>query len=382
MSIGRAARAAHPEPDGALQPRGTDTGGVGGGREPIPGVSNGMRAPGSDRAGLKWDRSARYLKIARVLHQHRDGIGAAAIADLVGVSKRTVYRDLEAMERDAGLPIWQDGGRYGLEEDAFLPPLDLTLHEAMTLFLAARALAKASDEYDSELIGAFVKLAAILPPVLADHVQATTDIVAKRPPDARFTRVFRTLSEGWARGRVVEIDYDAAAYDPSRGVRHARVRPYAIEPSALTHALYLIGWDEERRGERTFKVERIREASLTPATFDSSEGAGAAAHLARGWDVIADQPLQAVAIRFSPAVARRVAETRWHASQVLEPRADGSVVWRGRVAGLSEIQVWILGWGADAEVLEPPELRKEVADQLRRAAERYEGDEDGPAVTR
>ncbi len=328
-------------------------------------------AGNDDRAGLKWDRAARYLKIARVLHQHRDGIAAAAIADLVGVSKRTVYRDLAAMERDAGLPIWQDGGRYGLEEGAFLPPLDLTLHEAMTLFLAARALAKASDEYDSELIGAFVKLAAVLPPVLAEHVQATADIVAQRPPDPRFTRVFRTLTEAWARGRVVEIEYDAATYDASRGVRRARVRPFAIEPSALTHALYLIGHDEGRGGQRTFKVERIREASLTTDTFDASEGAGAAALLARGWDVIADQPVQAVAVRFSPSVARRVAETRWHASQVLEPQADGSVVWHGRVAGLYEIQVWILGWGADAEVLEPPELRASVVEQLRRAAATY-----------
>ncbi len=340
------------------------------------------RTPENDRAGLKWDRAARYLKIARVLHQHREGISASAIADLVGVSKRTVYRDLEAMERDAGLPIWQDGGRYGLEEGAFLPPLDLTLHEAMTLFLAARALAKASDEYDSELIGAFVKLAAILPPVLADHVQATADIVAARPPDPRFTRVFRTLTEAWAKSRVAEIEYDAGTYDPSRGVRRARVRPYAIEPSALTHALYLLGWDEDRHGQRTFKVERIREASLTTDSFDAAEGAGAAAQLARGWDVIADPPLEAVAIRFSPAVARRVSETRWHASQVLEPQPDGSLVWRGRVAGLYEIQVWVLGWGADAEVLEPPELRDGVADQLRRAAGHYAEDEARPPTGR
>ncbi len=330
-----------------------------------------MSVTRDDRAGLKWDRAARYLKIARVLHQHQDGIAAGAVADLVGVSKRTVYRDLAAMERDAGLPIWQDGGRFGLAEGAFLPPLDLTLHEAMTLFLAARVLAKASDEYDTELIGAFVKLAAVLPKVLADHVQATADLVATRPPDQRFTRVFRTLTEAWARGRVVQIEYDAAAYDPSRGIRRARVRPYAIEPSALTHALYLIGYDEERGGRRTFKVERIRDAALTPQTFDPAEGAGTVAELARGWDVIADQPLTSVVVRFKPEVARRVAETRWHASQQLEREPDGSLLWRARVAGLHEVQLWILGWGADAEVLEPPELRASVAEQLQRAAEQY-----------
>jgi proteasome accessory factor B len=323
------------------------------------------------RAGLKWDRAARYLKIARVLHQHREGVGAADIARLVGVSRRTVYRDLAAMERDAGLPIWQEAGRYGLEEGAFLPPLDLTLHEAMTLFLALRVLAKASDEYDSELIGAFVKLAGVLPKVLAEHVQATADLVAGRPPDARFTRVFRTLTEAWAHGRVVQIEYEAGAYDPSRGVRRARVRPYAIEPSALTHALYLIGLDEERHGRRTFKVERIRAAALTADSFESEEAGGTAADLARGWDVIGDQPMETVVVRFTARVARRVAETRWHASQELAPQPDGSLLWRGRVAGLHEILVWILGWGADAEVMEPPELRSRVAEELRRAAAIY-----------
>ena len=40
---------------------------------------------------------------------------------------------------------------------------------------------------------------------------------------------------------------------------------------------------------------------------------------------------------------------------------------------MREIRIWILGWGAEAEVVSPPELRAEVADQLKRAAEQYEG---------
>src|SRR5688500_6454778 len=110
-----------------------------------------------DRGSAKWDRAARYLKIAMILRDHPDGISAQALADRIGVSKRTVYRDIEAMDLDAGLPIWTDKGKFGLEGGAFLPPLALTLHEATTLFLAARMLAKTSDEHDTELIGALVR---------------------------------------------------------------------------------------------------------------------------------------------------------------------------------------------------------------------------------
>jgi predicted DNA-binding transcriptional regulator YafY len=325
-----------------------------------------------DRGSAKWDRAARYMKIAMILRDHPEGIAAQALADQVGVSKRTAYRDLAAMERDAELPIWQDDGKWGLEGGAFLPPLALTLHEATTLFLAARMLAKTSDEHDTELIGAFVKLAQVLPPVLAEHIAATVDVFATTPANDRFTRVFRVLAEAWAGRRIVEIEYDAGVYDPARGPRRTRVRPWAIEPSALTHALYLIGWDESRQARRTFKVERILSASATPQTFEAEPGSAPASDLLRAWDVMADEEPVDVVVRFSPAVARRAAETRWHPSQELEQQADGSLIWRGRVAGLHEIRIWILGWGADAEVLAPAELRDEVAAELRRAASTYD----------
>jgi len=320
----------------------------------------------------KWDRAARYLKVARILQQHPEGISAEQIAKQIGVAKRTIYRDINAMDFSAGLPIWNEGGKYGLEGDAFLPPLALTLHEATTLFLAARMLAKTSDENDTELIGAFVKLAQILPPVLAEHIRDTVDAFATATEaNETFTRVFRVLAEGWAQRRVVAIEYDSGVYDPSKGSRRTRVHPLALEPSALTHALYLMGYDESRKANRTFKVERILSASLTPETFEPPAGEATARELLRAWDVIADEDPASVVIRFSPSVAKRAAETRWHPSQELEQQDDGSLIWRGRVAGLREIKIWILGWGSDAEVLEPAELRTLVADELTRAASLY-----------
>lgn len=325
-----------------------------------------------DRGGAKWDRAARYLKVAMILHEHPQGIAVQSIADLIGVSKRTVYRDLNAMTMDAEVPIWESGGKYGLEAGAFLPPLALTLHEATTLFLAARMLAKASDEHDTELIGAFVKLAQILPPVLAEHIQETVDAFATATErNENFTRVLRVLAEAWAQRRVVEIEYDSGVYDPTKGARKTRVQPLALEPSALTHALYLMGWDESRKANRTFKVERILSASLTPETFEPVAGATTARDLLRAWDVIADEDPISVVIRFSTAVAKRAAETRWHPSQELEEQTDGTLIWKGLVSGMREIRIWILGWGADAEVLEPAELRGEIAAEVERAAGQY-----------
>ena len=324
-----------------------------------------------DRGGSKWDRAARYLKIAQVLHAHGEaGISAAALARQVGVSKRTVYRDLEAMDLDAGLAIWNDGGRFGLEAGTFLPPLALTLPEALAFFLAARLLTKATDELDPEIIGAFVKLAQVLPPVLAEQLHETADAFADTPRDEGFTRVLRTLTEALAGRRVVEIEYTAGVYDATKGVRRLRLQAYAIEPSAQTRALYVIGFDEERQDRRTFKVERIRAASLTPDTFPS-HSPSVAAEMRSAWDVIGDDAPVEIVIRFEASVAQRVAETRWHPSQVQEQQPDGSLLWRARVSGVLEIRSWILGWGPDAEVLEPADLREWVAARHAEAAVRY-----------
>ncbi len=134
--------------------------------------------------------------------------------------------------------------------------------------------------------------------------------------------------------------------------------------------MYLIGFDEGRQARRTFKVERVVEASLTPETFQGSSTT-IAQELLAAWDVVSDEAMVRVVIRFSPEVAARVAETRWHPGQSTEREADGSLVWSASVSGLLEVRPWVLGWGADAEVLEPAELRDGVGAELSRAADRY-----------
>jgi predicted DNA-binding transcriptional regulator YafY len=91
----------------------------------------------------------------------------------------------------------------------------------------------------------------------------------------------------------------------------------------------------------------------------------------RAWDIIADQEPVEVVLRFSPEVAARVQEARWHPSQRVEVQADGSLLWRATVAGSIEIRLWVLSWGADVEVLGPAELRDDVAATAERALARY-----------
>lgn len=325
----------------------------------------------TDAAGRKRDRLARFYRVATYLEAHPEGVTPDQIAAFVGMSRRNAYRDLRALQDELGLPLWADGGRWGIEDRAFLPAFRLTRAEAMAVFLAARLMARYADAHDPDLAAAFQKLGEALPPVLARHVQRTLDVMAARPLDPVGSHNLRLLTQAWAERRVVELMYDPSTYDPARRPRAARVRPYLIEPSAATHALYLIGFDETRGGLRTFKLERIRSLSMTPVEFEPPPDGEIEAALDRAWGIVADQAEVDVVLRFDRSLASRVAETTWHPTQTLARNADGSLTWQARVSGTLEILPWILGWGADVEVLEPGVLREEVAGILHRAAARY-----------
>jgi predicted DNA-binding transcriptional regulator YafY len=336
---------------------------------------DGLGLPEGERIEGKRDRTARLLSVLHVLQAHGErGITPDEIARRTGMAKRTVYRDLKALESELQMPLWSDKGRWGVQSDAFLPPLRLTLPEAMAVFLSARLVTRYADKYEPNLASAFQKVAEGLPDALREHVEQTLDDLALRRVDPEFNRHVEDLTRAWAERRVVRFRYQPAHYDGAeREARWAEVEPYRLEPSLATHALYLIGLDRTRGAIRTFKVERIRDLSLTVDRFEPAEADDLLGTLRRAWDIIADQPETEVVLRFAPSVAARVGEATWHPSQQVAELPGGALEWRARVAGTIEIRLWILSWGDDVEVLEPAALREDVAATLARAAARYRG---------
>src|SRR5436189_1888419 len=83
----------------------------------------------------KRDRAARLTRVWTLLYQHQPyGITAQEIARRVDVYARTAYRDIHAIEDEFGIAVSEHEGRWREQAD-FLPPLKLSLLEAVTLFL-------------------------------------------------------------------------------------------------------------------------------------------------------------------------------------------------------------------------------------------------------
>jgi predicted DNA-binding transcriptional regulator YafY len=170
---------------------------------------------------------------------------------------------------------------------------------------------------------------------------------------------------------VVEL-----VYDPGTGTeKRTRVQPYFLEPDAALRSVYLIGFDEPAGAMRTYKVERIRSATLTTDRYEIPDDFDPDAWLANSWGIWSSEgtPTALVRLRFDASVAHRVREAVWHRSQQLTELAGGGVELTVMVAGVIEIRPWVLSWGGAVEVLEPAELREAIAASVRDAAARYAG---------
>ena len=325
---------------------------------------------------VAFSKAQRLHRICHLLYRNPNGLTVCDLARLCRVTKRTIQRDRRDLEVE-GIPVWSDEDvkpageppRYGIIESYYLPPIHLSLDDALALYLAGRLLARYADSFDPHIIDALAKLAAILPESISGHIHDTIRDLATRERDERFVRVLGTLALGWATGRAVRISHQAAGSD---NVHDYDLRPYFIEPSATGNATYVIGHASYFDAVHTFKVERILDAELTDVSFEVPADFDGPALLRSAWGIWYGEDAQEVILRFVPEATRRVKETSWHPTQMLEETSDGGCTLRLEVADPMEMIYWIRGWGPQVEVLEPEWLRDRAAQEARETARLYE----------
>ncbi len=149
---------------------------------------------------------------------------------------------------------------------------------------------------------------------------------------------------------------------------------YDIYPYGLTYhrgSLYVIGWAPRREQIRHWKVNRIENAEVTNLHFPRPDGFDLQNHLANSFGTYHGQGDIHVTIRFSATVARYVQEKTWHPSQNLTNQPDGSLLAKFRLSNTEEIKRWVLGFGKEAKVVGPEELRKEVVEESEAVLDNY-----------
>lgn len=326
----------------------------------------------------KNDRTARLLRLQLLLWQQKHGMEVEEIARLCSVSKRTVYRDLAALETELKVPIWEEGNRRGIVDGYFLPPITFTQGEAINIFLAARLMQNYSYIYNPNLVATFVKLNAILPAHLREQVNNTLSYLEKLPRDENKVRNFSKIAEAWLSRHRVTFKYRELEYqEPVEYV----AEPYFIEPSILGMSSYLIAYCSLTRVIRGFKIDHIiGDVTINRETYDIPAGFNVNNYLGSPWDIFTGDRLKTpgnikmVKLRFEAKIAWQVMETLWHPSQQTEIQDDGSMIMTLKVRNTLSFRTWIMRWEKWVEVLEPRSLRNQIAKMVRSLDSTYNSD--------
>ncbi len=202
-------------------------------------------------------RASRLLQLLQLLRRHRHPVAGAVIAEELGISLRSLYRDIQTL-RGQGAHIEGEAGMgFVLRPGLMLPPLMFTAEEVEALMLgskwvALRADAKLADAAENAL----AKIRAVLPAELAKNTDGGGLIVPPGQPMAAGTIDLSIIRRALREERTLNIGYVDASGE-------ATVR--IVSPVALfffEQGRMLAAWCELRQDFRHFRIERIRSLTL------------------------------------------------------------------------------------------------------------------------
>lgn len=298
----------------------------------------------------------RVLRLLALL-QRRPSWTAAELAEQLGVTDRSVRRDVERL-RTLGYPVHAAagvGGGYQLGAGTRLPPLLLDDEEAIATVVSLRLAAGGTVAGAGEAaLRTLAKLDQVMPSRLRAEVRAVsgaTDTLLG-PGIAIDAELLVTLARACRDAVRVRFWYA----DKQGAQRERTVEP--VRMVATNRRWYLMAWDVERQDWRTFRLDRMRELVATTWHFPVRDHPDPVAYVQHA---VTEAPYRFVARVRLRAGADQVRElVPPQVGQILQD-SDG---WCVLVAGgedLDWMAMHVARLGFEAEVLEPPELRSAAA---------------------
>lgn len=331
-----------------------------------------MNKPG--KPAKKYSQAARLHDTIRLI-ESRHGIAIDELAEATGVDRRTVHRDLLAIS-EAGYPLtagWNGNRKLYRFITGFkdVPPIGFSLQELLTLyFLRAHLDTLQGTPFHDDLDSIFRKIGSVLPPRYGAHLERLASITLPIIQGVRdYSKVAALLVElrkALLFQQQVKLHY--------RSPSSIRTELYTVDPYSFIFykgGLYLQGYAYNRRSIRTFAVERITAVETLSERFEIPLEYLPEKQFSEAFGIVNEEPLH-VRLRFAKTIAHAIVGRRWHPTQKIKQLRSGEVELSFTAGGKMEILSWILSYGEQVELLEPVQLRQELAEKIRRTAQLYE----------
>jgi proteasome accessory factor C len=331
---------------------------------PLREVPKRTRSNGRGEAAIRPERFARLVTLAGLLIESAKGSERLGVADL----RQRLELTGEELQEDIDLlnVVNFGGGTYVLfaeiqgdeiEVDS-QPYGDNFARPARLLPLEAKALVAAIDLFGDHLPQGGLQSARtkIITALGHDPSEEGLEIASSSGGDAE---VARQVNEAIGDSRILELQYYKENEDQ---FTKRAVEPYRLENGR--EGWYVECYDLTKDGIRHFKLDRVKEATLSEQTFEPRPEVEKLAGV-EGWMTHGEVPTAHVArVWVSPERARWLREER----TVVEELADGAVVIELPYAGTSWLVREILRGAGDLVVLEPEDARAAIASEVAASA--------------
>ncbi len=307
--------------------------------------------------------SKQLRRVLQIIPEIADGNehDLTEVAARAGVNKDVLLSDLKSLADRHGAPggfvdgmqIYIGRNTVAVTSDHFLRPMGLTIHElsALELGLAILRAERPPDET----------------PVIERARERLRNVIARLPMDeVDFERRFVEMAPTEGLPHLDELrralrDHHKAKITYRRsGAETATtrvVRPYAIVPAS--GMWYAVAYCEECDGLRVFRMDRVEALESLSDTYDIPASFSVSETLRAGKGLQVDTPAAGMKVRYSSKVARWIAER-----EGVAPDADGSLTIEHPLADADWGMRHVLQYGPEAEILEPQEMREEIASRL------------------
>ncbi|MBA4808050.1 YafY family protein [Brevundimonas sp.] len=207
-------------------------------------------------------RSERLFDLLNVLRRHRRPVSGQMLANEMGISLRTLYRDIASLQAQGATIEGEPGVGYVLKPGFMLPPLMFTPEEVEALVLGSRWVADRADaRMRDAALGALARIAAVVPPDLRDDMETSALLVV---PGAPFP--VDVVDPGLLRKAIRTERRLKLCYRDEAGTASERVVwPFAL--AFFDRVRLMIAWCELRDDFRSFRTDRIVEAEVMEGRY-------------------------------------------------------------------------------------------------------------------
>ena len=207
-------------------------------------------------------RAQRLLDLIQVLRRHRRPVSGAALAEEIGVSLRTLYRDIGTLNAQGARIDGEPGVGYVLRPGFMLPPLMFSEDELEALVLGSRWVAERADEpLGKAARNALAKIAAVLPDDIKDGIDASGLLVGPGEPIAAGDAQLPIIRQAIRKERKLRISYVDGNGTKSRRT----VWPFAL--GFFDRVRVVAAWCELRQSYRHFRTDRITTLKLADQRY-------------------------------------------------------------------------------------------------------------------